>query len=95
MLLLFGSVSYWRNPPSVIRNFATGIRPFETATCCPVRTLKIWSWRRDLNPRPSDYKPDDQPLSYSLSVVNRPLLSLSCVQFGGFWMGIWMGKFRE
>ena len=24
-------------------------------------TLKIWSWRRDLNPRPSDYKSDALP----------------------------------
>ena len=25
---------------------------------CPGRTHKLWSWRRDLNPRPSDYKFD-------------------------------------
>src|SRR5580700_3608894 len=25
------------------------------------RSLKCWSWRRDLNPRPSDYKSDALP----------------------------------
>ena len=29
--------------------------------CVACSTLKIWSWRRDLNPRPSDYKSDALP----------------------------------
>ena len=54
--------------------------------------LKEWSWRRGLNPRPSDYKTDAPPLSYSVSVVTRQLLAPLAALLGGLWMGNWMGK---
>lgn len=59
------------------------------------KLLREWSWRRDLNPRPSDYKPHAQPLSCSIYVVTRAISSPLIVLPGEFWMGIWMGNPRS
>jgi hypothetical protein len=34
------------------------------------KLLKKWSWRRDLNPRPSDYKSDALPTELRQQIIN-------------------------
>jgi hypothetical protein len=43
------------------------------SNCSPAE-CDVWSWRRDLNPRPSDYKSDALPaeLRQRLGVSRRP-----------------------
>src|SRR5579859_4882096 len=53
---------------------------------------EFWSHPPGSNRRPADYEPDDQPPSCSVCIVIRPSSALLGVQFGGFWMGIWMGN---
>jgi hypothetical protein len=36
-------------------------------------SFSFWSWRRDLNPRPSDYKSDALPTELRQQVEARPL----------------------
>jgi hypothetical protein len=46
----------------------------------------------DSNPRPADYEAENPPLTPSVLVGNRPVWPRLLVQFGGFWMGNWMGR---
>ena len=36
-------------------------KPYIPEPILPIKPIKCWSWRRDLNPRPSDYKSDALP----------------------------------
>jgi hypothetical protein len=67
-------------------------KPRSRMLCKPNRISHLWGWRRDLNPRPFGYKTDNHPLSCFVSVAIRPFFPRLAVQFGGFWMGNWMGK---
>jgi len=51
-----------------------------------------WSHPPGLNRRPADYEAENPPLSPSVLVGNRPVWPRLLVQFGGFWMGNWMGR---
>jgi hypothetical protein len=55
-------------------------------SCKVNRISHLWSWRRDLNHRPSDYKSAYHPVSCCILVVIRRVSSLLVVQFGGFWV---------
>jgi hypothetical protein len=54
--------------------------------------MKRWSHPPGLNRRPADYEAEYQPASYSFLVANWPLFAAWRVHFGGFCMGICMGK---
>lgn len=55
-----------RAPPQPAYGSQTGLRPRKRGLLCPAgEKLHNQSWRRDLNPRPADYKSAALPLSYA------------------------------